>query len=199
MNNLYLSRKEEIVLTTIELINELGIKEVSIKEIAKREGVTEASLYKHFKGKEEIIISVIDYYEKFDNHIYETLHVGGLSSKEVIEFYFNIYAEYYSNYKEITSLIGACSVWQYDDKYVEKVMQIVQKKIIFLKEVIQSGQKKGEFRENILAENMVYLFLGGFEKIIEMWRMRKYEFELKQKVQEIVVEVLEICETKKRE
>lgn len=68
MKNEFLTRKEKIIISIVDLINEIGIKELSIKEIAKRENITEAAIYKHFQSKEQMLLEVLKYYSKYDNY-----------------------------------------------------------------------------------------------------------------------------------
>lgn len=49
------NRKEEIIIATLELAAERGLGTVSMAQIADRIGIKKASLYNHFKSKEEII------------------------------------------------------------------------------------------------------------------------------------------------
>ena len=50
-----MDRKEEIILATLELASESGLKSVSMSRIADRVGIKAPSLYNHFKSKDEII------------------------------------------------------------------------------------------------------------------------------------------------
>lgn len=49
------NRKEEIILTTLELVAEKGLAGVSMSMIADKIGIKKPSLYKHFSSKEEIV------------------------------------------------------------------------------------------------------------------------------------------------
>ena len=49
------NRKEEIVLTTLELAAQKGLASVSMSMIADKIGIKKPSLYKHFKSKDEIV------------------------------------------------------------------------------------------------------------------------------------------------
>ena len=51
--------KEEILNTSIELFSEYGISAVSIRDITKRVGINESSLYNHYKNKDEILKVII--------------------------------------------------------------------------------------------------------------------------------------------
>ena len=49
------NRKEEIVLTTLELAAQKGLANVSMSMIADKIGIKKPSLYKHFQSKDEIV------------------------------------------------------------------------------------------------------------------------------------------------
>lgn len=49
------SRKEEIVLVTLELAADKGLANVSMSMIADKIGIKKPSLYKHFTSKDEIV------------------------------------------------------------------------------------------------------------------------------------------------
>lgn len=56
-----MSRKEEIILVTLELAAENGLSSVSMAQIAEKIGIQKPSLYNHFKSKEEIITAMYQY------------------------------------------------------------------------------------------------------------------------------------------
>ena len=51
-------KKEDIINASIKLFAEKGYDAVSVRDISKEAGVTEAALYKHFKGKEDMFLSI---------------------------------------------------------------------------------------------------------------------------------------------
>jgi len=53
-------RQQEIVQAVLSLIAEQGIQGVTMTRIADRVGITEAALYRHFRGKMEIVAATID-------------------------------------------------------------------------------------------------------------------------------------------
>ena len=61
MNN---SRKEEIVLVTLELAAEKGLANVSMSMIADKIGIKKSSLYKHFASKDEIVEAMYELLRK---------------------------------------------------------------------------------------------------------------------------------------
>ena len=196
MKNSFLTRREEIVLTTIDLMDELGIANVSMKEIAKRENVTDAALYKHFRSKEEIFLKVFEYYVRYDSYIFHTVEAKKGSFKEKIFTYFQLYAVYYDNYHAITSILGMYEVLLYNGEFARIVKETVGRRNRFLMELLEKGLEEGEFERNVTPENMAYILSGAFEKIIYMWRLERYQFSLKEKAEGAVGELLELYDKK---
>ena len=58
---MFMNRKEEIVLITLELAAEKGLANVSMSMIADKIGIKKPSLYKHFASKEEIVEAMYEY------------------------------------------------------------------------------------------------------------------------------------------
>lgn len=196
MKNSYLSRKEEIILTTIDLMDELGIANVSIKEIAKREKVTDAALYRHFRSKEEIFLGVLEYYMKYDEYIFHTLREQEKPVREKVSGYFRLYAEYFENYPAITSILGMYQILLYQPEFEKIIRRIIEKRTGFLTELFAAGVQKGEFNDNAVLDNMVFVFMGTFEKIIYMWRLNRYQFSIKERTEEVIEELLGLYDKK---
>ena len=57
-----MNNKEKIFEVSIELFSEYGYDSVSIRKIASEVGIKESSIYNHFKSKESIMDSILDYY-----------------------------------------------------------------------------------------------------------------------------------------
>lgn len=69
------NRKEEIVMTTLELAAEKGLSNVSMGMIAEKIGIKKPSLYKHFASKEEIIEAM---YQMLRKQAMEKANVGSM-------------------------------------------------------------------------------------------------------------------------
>jgi len=56
-----MERKEEIILATLELASENGLKSISMAQIAEKIGIRAPSLYNHYKSKDEIVKAMYSY------------------------------------------------------------------------------------------------------------------------------------------
>lgn len=182
MKKSYLSRKEQITLSAIDIIDELGIDGLSIRELAKKENVTEGALYRHFKSKTDIIIEVLKYYTKYDINIMNSIKRNKLDSKAGIIFLMKSFSEYYENYPEITSISGTYESLLHEPDIKEEVLQIINRRTGFLKTIIDEGKNRGEIKLNMESEDLANLIMGYFKHMIFIWRVENYKFSLKDKV-----------------
>jgi len=55
--------KDKIFNVALELFSKKGFSGVSVREIVKKVGIKESSLYNHFRSKEDILTKIFDYYQ----------------------------------------------------------------------------------------------------------------------------------------
>lgn len=60
-----MTTKEKILRTALELFSTKGFESTGVDEIAEAIGIKGPSIYKHFKGKQDIYDSIIDTFEKY--------------------------------------------------------------------------------------------------------------------------------------
>lgn len=189
----FIKRKERIILTVIEIINELGFQGLSTKEITKRQDISDGTLYKHFKSKNEIIIATLEYYSKFDDCIKETIEINKFSPKESITFFFKMLAEYYENYPAITALTTLRESLQHEIDIAKINKQIFENRSKFMIHYLEKGKESREFKSDIDSELLTEILLGSFREIILKWRINNFNFPLKERIMLSVETILKLC------
>ncbi len=121
----FLDRKDRIILTTIDIMNEFGIHSVSTKEIARREGITEAAIFKHYPKKNDLYIAVLNYFSKYDNDIYQTVKLKQLNPIDAIIYYVDLYSSYFQSYPALTAISHSLDELRYNTALDEKVKEII--------------------------------------------------------------------------
>ena len=177
----YLHRKDRLLITTVEIIDELGIQGLSTREIAKRQGVSEATLFRHYKSKNELLIAVLDYFSQFDGDIFNSTKLKSLRPTEAIYYFIGATAEYYENYPAITSIMQLMDVLRYEAELSDKVNEIYENRISIIKQLIIDAQLSGEIRSDIDSENLSVMISGFCREICLKWRLEDRKFSLKQR------------------
>lgn len=181
MEKYIIHRKIMITLTAIEIINDLGIQRVSTKEIANRQGIAESTIYKHFNSKNEIILSVLDYYSQFDKDIIISAKKQAIHAIESIEIFINAYTEYYENYPAITSITQSYVMLLNNPAFVEKIKNIILHREEFVRGKLEEAKAQKLIDPAIDSEALADIFFGTFNRICCKWRMSNYNFSLKEK------------------
>lgn len=113
-----MSKKEEIILATLDLASKYGLKSLSMSQIAESVGIKKPSLYNHFDSKETLlkemyqyirekskdnITSSIDNEHYFDKSAYDILYESVMNYRNMIlkddllKFYKVVYSERTTN------------------------------------------------------------------------------------------------------
>ena len=92
-----MTKKEEIILSTLDLASKYGLKSLSMSQIAESVGIKKPSLYNHFKSKEELINEMYEYIRNKSKHDISNLSLENSISKSSYEILF----ESVMNYKRM--------------------------------------------------------------------------------------------------
>lgn len=172
-------RRESIVFTTIDVMNEYGVQALSTREVARREGISEGAIFKHFPKKKDLIMAVLEYFSKYDEDIFNSIKTKNLESKEAIFYFVEIYTTYYQNYPAITSIAQALDEMRYNPELEEIVKSILNNRLEFLTKIIEQGQCNGDIKKDVDKVTLADIIIGTLQGICLRWRVANYEFSLK--------------------
>ncbi|MFZ5986044.1 MAG: TetR/AcrR family transcriptional regulator [Bacillota bacterium] len=180
MESQALHRKETIIFTAIDVINEFGIQNVSTKEIAKRLCISEATIFKHYKTKNDLLLAVLDHYSQYDSDIFASSRERMENPLEALKFYVKAYIEYYENYPSITAITLAYDIMACDPELGDKIKGIFFKRTSFLRELVEAAKKADQFHPDTDTEKLADIILGSIRLICLKWRLNQYSFSLKE-------------------
>lgn len=192
MKKEYLSRRDSIILSAIEIIDEVGIQELSTREIAIRQGVSEPALYRHFKSKNDILLGIIDYYCSFDSMIINTIVSKGLNARDGIRFFAKSYGENYENNPPLSSVMFAMDAYKYDANVSIKYREVLRNRHEFIIKLIENDIKKGLIKTKLSASDIGDIIIGTMRMKIFRWRASDYNFNLKESIMMTMDEMLKV-------
>lgn len=174
-------RKERLIITTIDIIDELGIQGLSTREIAKRQNVSEGTIFRHFTSKTELLNAVLLYYSQFDDDIYQTTRLKSLSATEAIDFLVKTHVEYYENYPAITAIPLNLEVLRYEPELTGTIHKILEKRSGMLSALIVEAQNAAEVTKDIDSDATAMMITGIIREACLQWRMNNKSFSLKER------------------
>jgi len=171
-------RQIEIIQAATKIIGDKGIQNLTTKNLAAEMGFSEPALYRHFKGKTDILVSVLKFYkESLQKGMSEIIlsNESGLDRLgRILKFQFN----HFSKNPAIVMVIFAETSFQYEKELSNIVLEILNKKKRTLEKIIIEGQEDGSIRKDVSPEHISSIFMGGMRFTILKWRLNDYNFEL---------------------
>lgn len=158
MSDSYVSRRDRIIASAIEIVSDSGLSALTTRNLALKENMSEALLYKYFGGIDEVLVEVVDYYAKFDKGIRSTIVTKEGSYIEKLRAYLEAYATYYDNYYAISTLMLQYEELLHNADTREKIAWCISERLNFMEELFKGAIKEKEIVDilspNELANNL---------------------------------------------
>lgn len=181
MSELTNNRKEQIITSALETISEEGIKNLTMKRIANRIGISDAALYRHFKNKQELMQTMIETVGR--NLITKiNLALGDIDNpvdklKEIL----HLHLTYLEKNKGIPRLIFSEEIHQNDPILRNSVLKIVNHYLDLLRNILLQAQETGQVKKDIDIEATSMAIMGLVQATALLWSLNGFGYSLSEK------------------
>jgi AcrR family transcriptional regulator len=156
-------KKEQILMTTFDLLCTYGAKKMSIAEVAKKANVSPVTIYNYFESKDQLIRSTLFFIMEKKIGIYETVLSQDIPFHEKMKRIMVDQEETAENI-QINSLQS-----HLDDVVIKAYMEeFYQKKTLpFFTKLVEEGKKEGSIHSDISLESILFyiqMFKEAFAK-----------------------------------
>lgn len=174
----FTKRQQEIINTAIELIAEKGIQELTIKNLSKKIGIAESAIYRHFNSKLDILLGILSLFRHSEDQMNRELTGLQTTPTEKLKQMLLRRFDYFSRNHAIASVILAEELFRNDRRLSSQIYEIMQSNQQIIIDLIKSGQKRGEFRNDVSAEQMAFMITGALRLIVMHWRLSEFKSDL---------------------
>lgn len=170
-------RQTEIIEAAGKIITNAGISGLTIKNLSKEMEFSEAAIYRHFKSKEEIIISMLEMLaEEMDNRFGNI--DSNLPPEERFKQIFASQFEYFKKHSFFVVAVFSDGLLEESKQINQQIFSIMQVKMKHLVPIIMEGQQTGVFTSKISTEEMVHIIMGAFRLQMYKWRVSHFELDI---------------------
>lgn len=174
----FTARQQEIIEAAIKLIHEGGIQKVTMKNLSQRLGISEPALYRHFKNKMDILLSMLEQFkQRSQNHLSHAQSLEG-SALTKLESIFLEHTGQFAVNPHMTAVVFSEEAFQDDSRLSEIVFSVMSLAHDTIAEIIAEAQKNGEIRSDIPKEHQTLVILGALRLMVKRWRLSNYSFDL---------------------
>ena len=167
-------RKKEIIDAARDLIIREGVQGDTIKNISKKNKISEPAVYRHFKNKRSILVALID---NFEQNLIEATdkpikhHRNPLDRLREIMKDHMIFTE---EKKGTLFAITAESIHFNDDFFLRKILGVIDRYKIRIKEILLEAKREGLIREDINLDAVSLTFFGLIQAAITQFALTNY-------------------------
>ncbi len=190
MSDSFISRKDRIIASAIEIISESGLASLSTKSLAMKENMSETLIYKYFGGINEVLIEVVEYFARFDRSIIRTVQGKDVSNVEKIHEFFDTYAIYYDNYIEISAIVLNYEELLHNTGTREIIGACIEERNRFLLQLIQNAMADREINSTFSAEELKCILMGILSSQLLDRRLTIHSDTLRTEVMESIDKIL---------
>jgi AcrR family transcriptional regulator len=173
------SRKQQIARAAMEIISEEGLHNLVMVKIAKRVGVTDAAIYKHFRSKDEMLLFMIEDLEKLMSERFMA-HIGQVTDPidqlySLMSFQF----EFIEENKGIPRIIFSESLQQQNKEIKVRISNLLTNFLQVIKDILKAAKKSGQAREEIDVDAAASIFVGMIQSSVVFWALSDFSYSLK--------------------
>jgi AcrR family transcriptional regulator len=171
-------RQIEITTVALELISEKGIQGLTIKNLAKKIGITEPAIYRHYDSKTDILIAVLDLFKQNTEQLFEKELQNGGKAIDKIEHLFTNHFITLSRTPSLVSVIFSEEIFRNEPVLIDKISEVIGKNDKILTTIIINGQKNGEIRTDIEAGYLSTIITGSLRLFVKKWQFSAFSYDL---------------------
>lgn len=185
-------RQLEIITAAGEILDEFGVTGLTTKRLAERMGFAEAALYRHFRNKEDIIVTLLNYLAANMEQRLQSAITGIEAADEQLVEIFNNQFDFFQQHPQFLVAIFSDGLLEASKNINGAIQQIMMVKKKWLLQIITEGQRQKVFRKDIPAEDLAHVIMGSFRLQMLQWRMGGHTFDLRLKGKKLMKSILQL-------
>ncbi len=174
----FTERQNQIIQTSLDLIANLGIHGLTIKNISKKIGISEPAIYRHFESKTDILLGIISKIKESSAVNVFVITDEAQTTVDIIRNAFIGRAHRFTNNPSIAAVIFSEAIFENDSVLSGAISAIMEESHMKMVKIIKRGQSKGDIVDFIAADQLALMIIGSFRLLVTKWHMSKNSFDL---------------------
>jgi len=171
------ARQKHVIEQAIKIIHENGYSSLSIRELARKEKISEAAIYRHFLNKEDILLGILTLFSGFDKQLNQEIAMIH-NPLEKLSHFMLFHFTYLEKHIEMTSVIFSEDIFKQSEILKKKMQAIIQNRKKALFDIVNAMNQEN-CKSKIDVEEFVVIILGYIRLIVLEWRLSNYAFSLR--------------------
>lgn len=184
-------RRPSIIATAQQIIDEMGLWGLTMREIARRQDISEPAVYRHFASKEEILLAVLEKYAVLDEEIHKCLGTMQAGFRESVLFLVQSYVDLYQKNTPVPEMIMQDKGVATESELYQKSLAIIDTRFRLFHEEVARGLNGQATPAGISSEHLTNMIIGLIQISVLRWRTSGGSFDLQDYIKGAVNQLLD--------
>jgi AcrR family transcriptional regulator len=176
-------RKEEIVQAALGVVGKKGVRSLTIAAIAKSAGMSEANIYRHFTGKDDILLAMAEFIGSSLMGKAATIAAGSRNPLEKLETIFFSHIALITEHSGIPRFVFSDDIHLSHKNVAERLVLRIGNYIETLTGIVAAGVAEGELKPGLFPRETALTLLGMIQFTALRWTIGNESFEIRQEAE----------------
>ena len=170
-------RQEQITRAALALIARRGLNHLNIGALAREVGVVPSAIYRHFRGMDDVLESVLDLISQSLLANVEAVRQETPDALERLHRLLQRHLQLVRHHAGIPRVIFSEQVFAGNVGRKRRMHGIMQNYLRKVAEIIRAGQHAGRIRKEVSPDTVAVMFLGLIQPAVILWLMSNGSFD----------------------
>ncbi len=154
-------RREQIKKAVLEIVFSEGLKNLTTKNLAKKIGLSEGAVFRHYPTKQAIILGIIDDVKnELVSNLKQISEQKNKTPQEQLEKFVCNHVKYLKKNKGISIILFTEASYQNNATLKERLDEILHLQKNYFAKIIKNGIDSGVWDSSVSPENIAELYMG---------------------------------------
>lgn len=194
-NNRFTDRQIEIMEAATMRIDQYGIQELTIKNLASDLGLSEAALYRHFKSKNEILLGLLTYFIfEMKERIALIISKNETAPTQQLKDIFASQLNTFLKKPAIVSVIFSEGIFQFNKELSQVVSTMMELMQTNISAIVKKGQDAGDYNSLIGSATISTIIMGSMRVTVLKWKLSGHKSNLIEEGNTVLNGILKMIE-----
>jgi AcrR family transcriptional regulator len=172
------TRKKQIAGAAMDLIAHKGMKGLSVAAVARKVGLVPSALYRHYRGKEEILDAAISLIRDLIAENIRTVRLESRRPLNQLELLMRRHMQMIQEFQAIPRIILSDELSASSSPKGTIIYKIIRDMLNQVAEIIQEGQRMKQIKADLDPESTSIILLGLVQPPAILWYLSKGKFDI---------------------
>lgn len=190
-------KRREIAISCSDLIHEVGIKKLTVSEVAQTAGIGKGTIYEYFENKDDIVFEIINMHiEQHHDEFLETIKNVKTTKEKILHFFEFVTDDSIENMKHFNGYKEYLSIVLSDEN--KEMKRFNNSCHVFFKEQLKEIILEGIENKKLIPESLNFVeSLLVFERGLTLLKMTQEHFDVNGICKSFINNLFELIEVKK--